>query len=205
MTQPKYTVVYFDSRGRAESIRLLLHLAGVPFTDVGMARDQIATMKAESPLGQFPYLIEHGASGDVRIPQTPAILRHLSRVHGLYGKDEAEHLATDIAAETVGDVRMAFYMVRFSPAWADPAAREKFAAEGAPVGLGRLDKVLGDRTWFAGSTPTWADVLAFDTLDVITHHYPTLLAGYPRLNAFMNRFHELPQLADYLAHRRPAS
>lgn len=199
-----YTLTYFDARGRAEPIRLFFALAGVPYEDRGVAGPSWPEEKPKTPLGQMPVLTEKSGD-DVRvIPQSMAIIRHLARVHGFYGKDESECLAADVAAETVNDLRTAFAMLRYSPAWADDAAKAKFAAETAPLHLGRLDKILGDRPFFASSAPLFCDVLAFDALDSLVHHWPDLLASQPRLRSFMGRVRELPQLQSYLASRRPA-
>jgi glutathione S-transferase len=199
-----YTVVYFDARARAEPIRLLLHYVGVPFEDRGLTFDQWAAHKAETPLGQLPYLLVKDENGERKIPQAMAILRHLARVHGLEGKTEAERLAADVASETVVDVRAAFNGLRFSPAWADEAAKAKFGAETAPAHLARIDKLLGDRAFFAADGPLWVDLYAFDGIDRLVATWPTVLDAFPRLAAFKARVEALPQLAKYLASRRPA-
>ena len=198
------TITYFDARGRAEPIRLLLAYAGVPFEDRGLTFDQWAAHKPSAPLGQLPYLVERSGDAEVVIPQAMAILRHLAREHGLDGKDEAERLAADVAAETAVDLRAAFTQLRFSPAWADAAAKAKFGAETVPVHLRRLDKLLGDRPWFASSAPTYADLYVADGLDRIGDTWPDALAAFPRLAAHRERVLALPQLAKYLATRRPA-
>lgn len=202
--RPTYTLTYFDARGRAEPIRLLLSYAGVPFEDRGVTRESWPKEKADAPLGQLPYLVERRGSESLAIPQTMAVIRHLSREHGLDGKDEGERLAADVAAEAAVDLRAAVSALRFSPAWADEGAKAKFAAETAPLHLARLDKLLADRTWCASETPTYADILVFDTLDSAVTHWPTLLAAWPRLAALHGRVRALPQLASYLASRRPA-
>ncbi len=197
------TLTYFDARGRAEPIRLVLAYAGVPFEDRGLSHEQWAKAKAETPLGQLPYLVVGDADGERVIPQTMAIVRHLARANGLDGKDELERVAADVAAETALDARTAHSQLRFSPAWADEAAKAKFAAETVPAHLARLDKLIGDRTWFASSAPTYADLVAFDTLDRLVGAWPAILAGSPRLAAFVDRVRALPELASYLASRRP--
>jgi glutathione S-transferase len=204
-----YTLTYFDVRGRAEPIRLLLAYAGVPFEDRGLSGDAWAKERSDAPLGQLPYLTEHHDGEARAIPQTMAIVRHLARQHGLDGKDEGERLAVDVAAETANDARAAHSTLRFSPAWTDDATKAKFAAETLPTHLARLDKLLGDLEWFGSrwasgaSAPTYADLVAFDTLDRLVASWPTLLEGWPRLAAFQARVQALPQLAKYLSTRRP--
>jgi len=199
-----YSLTYFDARGRAEPIRLLLSYAGVAFEDRGLDYAGWAKEKSDSPLGQAPYLVEKTDGQARAIPQSMAILRHLARVHGLDGKDENERLTADVAAETANDLRSAFAMLRYSPAWADDAAKAKFAGETAPTHLARLDKLLGDKTYFASSVALWADFLIFDALEGLTNTWSDILAKFPRLSAFSNRVSELPQLKTYLATRRPA-
>ncbi len=47
---------YFPVRGRAEPIRMLLKLCGVPFEDVKVDFEDWPTMKEETPFGQLPVL-----------------------------------------------------------------------------------------------------------------------------------------------------
>jgi glutathione S-transferase len=198
------TLTYFDARGRAEPIRLLLAYAGVAFEDRGLSFPQWQEHKAATPLGQLPYLTEERDGRAVTIPQSMAIVRHLAREHGLDGKTEPERVAADVAAETAVDLRGALTRLRFSPAWQDEAQKAQFAAETAPMHLARLDTLLGDRTWFAAAAPTYADLVILDTLDGLLLHWPTILAAHPRLAAFRERALGLPQLAKYLATRRAA-
>lgn len=195
-----YQLTYFDARGRAEPIRLLFALAEVPFEDRGIGHAGWPEEKAKTPLGQLPYLVEDGKA----IPQSMAIMRHLARKHGFYGKTEDECLAADVAADTVNDLRNAFTALRFSPGWADEAAKAKFAAETAPLHLARLAKLLGERPFFASSAPLFCDVVAFDALETLTHWWPDVLSNQPQLKSFLGRVRELPQLQKYLSTRRPA-
>ncbi len=199
-----YTLTYFDSRGRAEPIRLLLAYAGLPFEDRGLSHDAWAKHKAEAPLGQLPYLTERNEGETRDIPQAMAILRHLAREHGLDGMTESERLAGDVACETSLDLRAAQSSLRFSPAWQDEGAKAKFVAETVPPHLARIEKLLGARTWIAASTPTYADLFVFDTLDRLVVVWPKVLDGTPKLAAFYERVRALPQLAKYLASRRAA-
>jgi glutathione S-transferase len=198
------TLTYFDARGRAEPIRLLLAYAGVAFEDRGLSFEQFLKHKAETPLGQLPYLVEQKDGASVTIPQSMAIVRHLAREHGLDGKTEPERVAADVASETAVDMVGALTRLRFSPAWQDESLKAKHAAEVVPQHLGRLDKLLGDRTWFAAEKPTYADLVVFDALDRHVINWPSILEGHPRLAAFKERVAALPELAKYLATRRPA-
>lgn len=198
---PSYTLIYFSPRGRPEPVRLMLHYAGIPFEDRHV-RDTWMSLKPTTPLGQLPILVEHGPDGDTSYPQTMAFLRHLARVHGLAGRDEAETFASDIAAEAASDVRQSLTSLRFSPGWTDEAARAKFAAETVPLGLGRLSKLLGDRQFFGGgAAPTFGDFVAFDAIDGMVGQWPDCADAFPNLQAFAERMRALPGLAAYLAAR----
>ena len=45
-----------------------------------------------------------------RIPQSGAILRHLARVHGLYGDSEEEKTHLDVLQEALMDMRRKYAM-----------------------------------------------------------------------------------------------
>jgi glutathione S-transferase len=122
----------------------------------------------------------------------------------LYGSTEAEQLRADVAAETAFDVRTRYAELRFSPGWQDAAARAKYIADTAPAGFNRLERLLGDREWFATSGPTWADLLVFDTLDGHLAQWGDCLAARPALARFVARVAALPSLQAYLPTRRAA-
>lgn len=197
----QYEVVYFDIRGRAEPIRLLLALAGQPFTDTRLDRDGWGRRKGETPLGQVPVLIERDGDQERQIPQSQAILRHLARVHGLYGQTEAEQTAADVLAETAADLRVQVTPLLFGPQSKDPAAKERFATEGLPVHLDRLARLLrrGPAAgFFVAATPTWADVVAFDGLRTLLELWPGCLDPHPELLGFYERMGRVPALASAL-------
>lgn len=204
MTKTRYTLHYFDTRGRAEPIRLLLSHVGASWEDHGFPNTDWPKLKGEMPLGQAPVLVEHRESGDVKIPQTMAIIRHLARVYGVEGKTEDEHLAADIAAETAVDMGGALNRLRFSPAWQDAAAKEKYEKETVPQHLARFEKLLGERGWLAGEGPTYGDLVAFTTIESHVHFFPNILADHPRITSWLDRIRALPTLSAYLAKRRPA-
>ena len=186
------TLIYFSSRGRAQPIRMLLRHVGVAFHDRHVTRDEWRAMKPHTGLGQLPVWIERTAQGEVTIPQSRAILRHLARRHGLWGRTEAETLAADIAAETADDLLVAYNRVRFSPAWSDEAERGRYAAETLPPFLVRFATLLGDRPWFAAEEPTFGDFVVQDALETHLAQWPECLVSHPSLAAFTARFAALP-------------
>lgn len=208
-TSPKYEVLYFPIRGRAEQIRLLLHYSGTPFVDTGVT--DWPTLKGKTPLGQLPILVDRtGSDGELVIPQSAAIVRHLARKLGLYGETLREQALADVVAETVTDIRAKFVPVAFAARYNPPAETiEKYWSEVLAHNLALLEKLLQRSTqpeagFFVGSKPTYADFLVFDVLDGHLTMKPACLDGHPALQAFFARISALPQLASYLATRRPS-
>ena len=53
---PSYEITYFDAAGRAEPIRVMLHAAGVEFTDIRFKGPEWPVIKPTTPLGAVPTL-----------------------------------------------------------------------------------------------------------------------------------------------------
>lgn len=100
---PKLAVTYFDAPGRAEPIRIALHLAGLAFEDRRLSFAQFQEKKASGgfPLGSVPVL----SIDDVDYPQTAAILRYVARIGnaGLYPTDPHEALIVDAVLDSFND------------------------------------------------------------------------------------------------------
>jgi glutathione S-transferase len=203
----RYTVVYYPVHGRAESIRLLLASLGLPFDEQLITPQTWPQLKPTMPLGQVPVLIERDDAGhERRIPQSQAILRHLGRAHGRYGRDEDAMLRADVLAETVHDARLVLGPL-LAPATRgkDPVALKQAFDEKLPPALARLETLHGPvGHYFVDDVPTWADCLAFDLLETLQVISPTVLAPYPGLARFVAAMRADAGLAPYLETRRPS-
>jgi glutathione S-transferase len=198
-----YELLYFPARGRAEQIRLLFAFKGVPFTD---ATADWPAQKDGTPFGQLPVLIERGDDGELVLPESGAILRHLARRFDMYGSTLHEHALCDALADFVADARSRYVPVAFTALFkTTPEAIEAYY-KALPRTLGLLERALlrsknPAAGWFIGDAVTFADVAAFDHLDAVEQLKPGILDGLPGLDAFMKRFRALPTVAPFLANR----
>jgi prostaglandin-H2 D-isomerase / glutathione transferase len=100
---PNLELTYFDAPGRAEPIRVALHIAGLPFTDRRLKYPEFAERKAkdELPLGSVPVLSIDG----VNVVQTSAILRYVARAGrtDLYPDEPRVALDVDSVLDSFND------------------------------------------------------------------------------------------------------
>ncbi len=100
---PQLKLTYFDAPGRAEPIRILLRMAGLPFEDERLQFPDFAAKKQQGafPLGSVPVLEVDG----VAITQTSSMLRYVARLGklDLYPADPYLALVVDSALDTVND------------------------------------------------------------------------------------------------------
>ncbi len=68
--------------------------------------------------------------------------------------------------------------------------------------LRELERFLGDRTWFAGESLTFVDFVAFELLDQHRELEADVVRMFAKLLSFMDRFEELPNVAEYLSSDR---
>lgn len=79
------TLYYFDSRGRGEVIRWILHAAGQNFKDVRLTMGEWVAdpkLKEKTPFGQLPYVVVNNKV----LGQSHAIARYFAKLHGFAGK-----------------------------------------------------------------------------------------------------------------------
>jgi len=199
-----YELLYFPIRGRAESIRLLVAAANVPFTNTGVTN--WPELKPKTPFGQMPVLVERDENGERMIAQSMAIIRHLARVFDLYGKDEAQRTMTDVLAETTHDWRGKFAPVQFKAFMHTPDdVIAKYWAD-LPGTLRVIDGLLDKSTapeagFFICEKPTYADVLVFDALDGHLELDAGCLKDFPRLQSFYDRVKSVDSIKSYLDKR----
>jgi len=205
----KRELIYFDVRARGEIIRLALTYAGFPFQDEKVTN--WLAMKPSFPFGQLPVLREHLADGKViDVPESLAIMRHIARLGKLYGETESEHTRCDYIADKVNCWRDA----ELNRAWAyypyfnkgDVAAKNRtsFFERHFPTFATFLSKLLAETNtgYFVCQSLTYADLIVFDLLDLVTQIQENVLIKFSSLNTFVVKIREDPKLTLYLSNRR---
>jgi glutathione S-transferase len=200
--QPLLT--YFNVRGRAEVIRLILEEKQVAYRERRVALEEWPTLKPRLLMGHLPTYED----GELLITQSQAIYRHLARTLDLYGDDEREHIRCDTVVDACNDAQVSIMTFFWSPDFA--AKRSEYESTQLPFLLERLTRLYeqnreGTADW-AGSRLSYADFVAWHFLDCVRPFSQGTLEKFAELAAFKRRFEARPRIATYLASpRRPAT
>ena len=116
---PQLKLNYFDFHGgRAEPVRLALHLGGVAFEDHRFTFPEFAAFRTTTPFGQVPTLHVDG----LQVTQSDAILRYAGKLAGLYPTDPLQALLCDEVAYVVEEAS-----VRIGPTFRMSGEEQKAA------------------------------------------------------------------------------
>ncbi len=138
--------------------------------------------------------------GDLKIAQSLAIARYLSRVGGLEGKTDADFAVSEMLIQEFEDIYGDMAKANYVPDDAKVAAWTKFRDEIAPKHLGNLEKLLPTgATYFTSEGPTAGDLAAYMALSFVLDVCPDALAAFPKLAAFNTHIQTLPGVQEYLA------
>jgi glutathione S-transferase len=134
---PTYRVIYFNSRGAAEPIRLLLAISGAPWHDLrypmgagvgGFTLDERYVQDRDGgayavSMDKLPVCQVCEREGAVQtIGQSHAIARYIARRHGMLGSTVLEEAAVDGLYECVRDIRSSWFKVKAERIEADAAS-----------------------------------------------------------------------------------
>ncbi|XP_078248896.1 glutathione S-transferase Mu 1-like isoform X3 [Pogona vitticeps] len=217
---------YWDIRGLAHAIRLLLEYTETPYEDKqygvgGEARksetrpDVIQTrfgpltIDPEFDLSQWTSVkeklgldfpnIPYLIDGERKITQSNAIMRYLARKHKMCGETEEEMIRIDILENHIMDFRVSFAELCYSP---DFEKLKPEYLEELPGKLKLFSQFLGDRKWFAGNKITYVDFLAYDVLDQQRMFEPKCFNQYKNLQDFFDHFEALEKISTYMKSSR---
>ena len=194
-------LTYFDVRGRAEVVRLILEETATPYRERRVQVSEWPALKPSLPFGQLPTYED----GDLHIVQSHAIYRYLARKHNLYGTNEREHVRVDIVEEAFVDAQNTIGGFYWNPDFA--TKRDEFEASTLPDLLGKLQRLLEQNTasdYWVGKQLTLADFVAWHALDYVRPFSQRTLDRFARLSAFKRTFESRPRIAAYLqSERRP--
>eukprot|EP01055_Gregarina_sp_Pseudo9_P005273 Gregarina_sp_Pseudo_9__5272@NODE_604_length_2506_cov_130_481557_g570_i0_p2_GENE_NODE_604_length_2506_cov_130_481557_g570_i0NODE_604_length_2506_cov_130_481557_g570_i0_p2_ORF_typecomplete_len218_score33_01GST_C_3/PF14497_6/1_3e04GST_C_3/PF14497_6/1_6e20GST_N/PF02798_20/7_8e14GST_N/PF02798_20/1_1e04GST_C/PF00043_25/3_2e07GST_N_3/PF13417_6/7_2e07Tom37/PF10568_9/0_087Tom37/PF10568_9/4_8e02_NODE_604_length_2506_cov_130_481557_g570_i07211374 len=210
---PELELIYFNARGRAEAIRLLLAEVNVDFVDTRFrsgadAMADFEKLKKEGllPFEQVPILKFDG----MVLAQSQAILRHLARTHDLAGKNMKETANADMIACGVDDLCQRFASALAADNIArdvkgssyQPSVPEEFQKNILPKWNGFFEKFLKDsKSGFLTESFTYADLCVFDAMDLFQISCPDCLESFPLLKEHYARIKSRPKISEWLKKR----
>jgi glutathione S-transferase len=201
---PQMKLNYFDMHGgRAEPVRLALHIGGVAFEDHRFTFPEFAEFRKSTPFGQVPTLHVDGT----QFTQSDALLRYAGKLAGLYPTDPLQALHCDEVTYVVEEAGAKLGPTFRMSGEEQKAARLALVHGSMPVYLGWLQQRLRAQggEFFADSRLTVADLKVFIDVRALNSgrfdHVPTDLVERvaPALNAHMQRIGETAAIKAYYA------
>lgn len=197
----KPTLTYFDiPTSRGEEIRLALTIAGVPFNDERLSREQWNARKDSSPFGALPIFSQEGKPP---LAQSNAILRMLGSEHGLLPKDAWESARHEAVMCAVEEMRAKLGPTnRISDAEEKKKAREALANEFFPTWTAQIEKQITGP--FVGSELSVADLKIFVAMTPllagkIDHIPPSVFAPFTKTLALVAAVKAHPKVTAWYA------
>ncbi|XP_006893466.1 PREDICTED: glutathione S-transferase P-like [Elephantulus edwardii] len=197
MEVPPYTIVYFPVRGRCEAMRMLLADQGQSWKEEVVTKETWlqGPLKASCLYGQLPKFQD----GDLTLYQSNAILRHLGRSLGLYGRDTRAAALVDMVNDGVEDLRKRCgHLIHHNY----EEGKVQYAQE-LPGHLKPFEVLLaqnqGGQAFIVGDQISFAD---YNLLDFLLAHQvliPGCLDTLPLLSAYVARLTARPKLKAFLA------
>ncbi|TNM87188.1 hypothetical protein fugu_007418 [Takifugu bimaculatus] len=194
-------LAYWDIRGLAQPIRLLLHYTGTKYEDkfyvCGEAPDydKSCWFDEKQKLGMdfpnLPYLED----GDRKIVQSNAIMRYIARKHNLCGETEDEQVRVDIMENQGMDFRNGFVRLCYNPEF---DKMKPGYLKMLPDVLKQFSAFLGENKWFAGDKITFVDFIMYELLDQHRMFQPSCLDDFKNLKDLLDRFEALEEIAAYM-------
>merc|ERR1711935_938032 len=115
MTGDVVILGYWDMRGLAGAIRLLLEFAGECYEDRRIVMPKPEWLEYKTGLGfDFPNLPFY-QEGELKVTQSNAILRHLGRKHNLDAEDAVSSARLDMISDLVVDFRNMMTGICYNP------------------------------------------------------------------------------------------
>ncbi|KAI4875786.1 hypothetical protein NFI96_018330 [Prochilodus magdalenae] len=193
----KVVLYYFNGRGKMESIRWLLTVAGVEFEEVFFTeRAQYEKLVNDGSLlfHQVPMVEIDG----MKLVQTKAILNYIAGKYNLYGKDLKERAWIDIYAEGARDMMDMIRLLSVTPPDKKQEKIDSLEVKAKVRSLPAFEKALTGSQFLVGAQLSCADVSLFEASLMLEELFPTILSSFPNIQAFQKRMKAIPAISKFL-------
>lgn len=185
--QPKLKLTYFNIKGKAEFIRLVLAYGQLEFEDERVTSDEFREMKSSLPTKQLPVLTIN--DGELILAQSIAIARYVAKLAHLYPEDALEAARADSYVDTMTDILNKLIGVLYPKDDEDKRAKtQALVDETIPKFLGALEVQIAGN-YFLGQDPCFADLGLYNLVEDLLK--PNLAdwkpSAYPKVQAIVDR------------------
>ncbi|XP_067277526.1 glutathione S-transferase A1-like [Pseudorasbora parva] len=193
----KVVLHYFNGRGKMESVRWLLAAAGVEFEEVFLTKREHydKLLKDGALMFQQVPLVEIDG---MQLVQSRAILNYISEKYKLCGKDLKERALIDMYTEGLIDLMELIMRSPFMP----PEDKQKQLSDIEQKAKERylpvFEKGLANSNFLVGNQLSRADVHLLETSLMLQELFPTILATFPKIQAFQEKMKALPRISKFL-------
>ncbi|XP_056327625.1 glutathione S-transferase P-like [Danio aesculapii] len=185
-----YTLTYFAIKGRAGPLKILLADKEQQLKEnVVSLQDWLkGDIRATCLFGQLPKFED----GDLVLYQSNAILRHLGRKHGAYGKNDCEASLIDMMNDAAQDLRLKYIKLIYQEYETGKEAFIKdLSNEFKP-----FENILAKSKsgFLVGDQISLADYNLFDLLLNLKVLSPSCLDSFPSLKSFVDKISARPKV-----------
>ena len=200
---PTWKLTYFDGRGRAEILRLILAYNGRKYIDNRISFEEWATIQSSTPFGALPVLEINGCM----YAQAIAVAQFLARESGLYTKNSLDTLTIDQILLAREDILVPEAKIKFEK---DKAKQKEFLDEYIEnlypkyfTYFNNLIKKNPAKSGFAiGKNITLADISIFDMTEWVTSVRKNVLDQYPEIKTLRAKVAAVKGIKQYLEQRK---
>ncbi|KAK2896330.1 hypothetical protein Q8A67_010818 [Cirrhinus molitorella] len=193
----KVVLHYFNGRGKMESVRWLLAVAGVEFEEVFLTkREQYEKLLNDGVLmfQQVPFVEIDG----MQLVQSKAILNYIAGKYNLYGKDLKERALIDMYTEGAIDLMDQIITLPFTPPENKQKQLSNIEEKAKDRYLPAFEKGLKNSQFLVGNQLSRADVHLLEVILMLQELFPTILSTFPKIQAFQEKMKALPTVSKFL-------
>ncbi|CAF3014101.1 unnamed protein product [Rotaria sp. Silwood2] len=196
---------YFDIRGRAEIIRLILAAANRPYNDIRFDYSQWLEYKPKMLIGQIPVL---EFADKTQLTQSLTIARYVAHETGLGGKTNLESAKMDAVVDTQRDMNeMLYALIDFEKQdFKNMHEVTKFINENLGRHCDNLTKLKNayskNDKYFVGNELSWADLFVYNSIDDLFRFLPQVKDKFDnQFKGLFDTIHNTENLKKYLNQR----
>ncbi|CAK8674278.1 unnamed protein product [Clavelina lepadiformis] len=196
---PNYKLVYFNSKGRAEVVRLMFAEAGIEFEDKRVQEEDWPQLKPTMPFGQLPVLY---IDDKPPLPQSGAIERYVARELNFDGGSSLAFAYIDMVCNVLEDVGSKVPFMEEDEAKKAAGTKDALENHIYPA-FDKIEKKFkeGGEEFLIAKRLTLADLAIFHFSDVARVIDANFITKYPTLDALCKRVAARPSIKKYLENR----